>query len=116
MATPSEENPLLPLIHPLISPRASEAPCKICHFIQLELITKGAGHLGPFLAQVSEDDTTLDEAIATLGTYSLIRRNPSDQTLSIHRLVQAVLRDTMDEPTRKLWTERAVQAVNEVLM
>ncbi len=36
----------------------------------------------------------------------------SAQTLSIHRLVQAVLEDTTDESTRTLWTERAVRAVD----
>ena len=38
--------------------------------------------------------------VAALGAYSLLRRNASNNTLSIHRLVQAVLKDGMDEPAR----------------
>jgi len=92
---------------------------RVCAFlhpdaIPVELIIKGADHLGPLLAKVSENDLVLDEAIATLLTYSLIRRNVSDQVLSIHRLVQAVLKDTMDEEARKQWAERAMLTVNEV--
>ena len=37
----------------------------------------------------------LNKAIAALGAYSLIRRDPAEKTLSVHRLVQAVLRDAM---------------------
>ena len=36
------------------------------------------------------------------------------KTLTIHRLVQAVLRDGMDEDTQRQWAERAVRAVNRV--
>jgi tetratricopeptide (TPR) repeat protein len=90
--------------------------CAVLHpdAIPLELITKGAHHLGLTLASVAEDDIALDEAIATLGAYSLIRRNAEEKTLSVHRLVQAVLKDAMEKQTRRLWAERAVQAVNEM--
>src|SRR5205085_8077485 len=53
----------------------------------------------------------LNEAITELLTYSLIRRNP-DQTLTIHRLVQAVLKHGMNKNTQRRWAERAVRAVN----
>lgn len=100
------------------SPEASEL-LRLCAVlnqdaIPIELITKGARHLGPTIANVSKDDVALDEAIATLGAYSLIRRSRETKTLSIHRLVQAVLKDTMDKQTRRVWAERAVLAVNEV--
>jgi len=54
----------------------------------------------------------LDEAIAALGAYSLLRRNATEKTLSIHRLVQVVLRDQMEEQNEKQWAERAVRVVN----
>jgi hypothetical protein len=90
--------------------------CALLHpdAIPMELLAQGAGHLGPPRASVTKDDTALDDAIVTLGAYSLIRRNRQEKTLSIHRLVQAVLRDTMDKPTRHLWAERTVQVVNSV--
>src|SRR5205807_1066634 len=46
-----------------------------------------------------------------LRTYSLVRRNP-DHTLTIHRLVQAVLKQGMNASTRHRWAERAVRAVS----
>ena len=45
-------------------------------------------------------------------TYSLLRRNP-DHTLTIHRLVQAVLKQGMNKSTQRRWAERAVRAVNQ---
>jgi tetratricopeptide (TPR) repeat protein len=78
----------------------------------VELIPQGAASLGPSLAPLAEDEVALDEAIAILGAYSLVRRERETKTLSIHRLVQAVLKETMDEQTRQEWTERTVQAVN----
>jgi tetratricopeptide (TPR) repeat protein len=79
-----------------------------------EIITAGAGHLGPVLQPVAADPLLLNNAIAALGTYSLISRDATEKTLSIHRLVQVVLKDAMDEATQREWAQRAVLAVNEV--
>ncbi len=93
---------------------------RLCTFlapdaIPEELITKGAAYLGPLLQPIGEDALLLDEAIAALGAYSLIRRDASTSTMSIHRLVQAVLRAAMDASTQKIWIERAVRAVQATL-
>lgn len=80
--------------------------------IPAELLAQGTRYPDP--ASVTKDDMVLEEALAILGTYSLVHRNRSEKTLSIHRLVQAVLRDTMDQPTRHMQAERTVQAVNSV--
>lgn len=100
------------------SPAAADLLC-FCAFlapdaIPEEMITRSTGHFESPLQQVASDALLLNAAIAALGAYSLIRRNPSGQTLSIHRLVQAFLRDTMDKQTGRQWAERAVYAVNEV--
>jgi tetratricopeptide (TPR) repeat protein len=92
---------------------------RLCAFlhpdaIPVELIIGGAAHLGPLLARVAEDEMALDDAIVTLGVYSLIRREALGKTLSLHRLVQTVQRDAMDEEMRHLWTGRAVFAVHAV--
>ncbi len=89
---------------------------RLCAFldpdsIPEEIITKGAPHLGPTLQPVATDPIKLNEAITDLLTYSLIRRNP-DQTLTIHRLVQAVLKHSMNKTTQRRWAERAVRAVS----
>ncbi len=89
---------------------------RLCAFldpdmIPEELITIGASELGPVLKAVAEP-MRLNEAIADVRTYSLLRRNP-DHTLTIHRLVQAVLKQGMKKSTQRRWAERAVRAVNQ---
>ncbi|MFL5591897.1 MAG: FxSxx-COOH system tetratricopeptide repeat protein [Ktedonobacteraceae bacterium] len=89
---------------------------RLCAFldpdaIPEEIISKGAPALGPVLRAVAAEPIKLNEAIADLRTYSLLRRNP-DHTLTIHRLVQAVLKQGMNASTRHRWAERAVRAVS----
>src|SRR5579875_63912 len=79
-----------------------------------EIFHEGVSELGPHLSHVAVDPVELDEAIRDLRRFSLVRRDPATQTLSIHRLVQAVLRDTMDEQEQRLWAERVVRAVSRV--
>ena len=54
----------------------------------------------------------IGKAIAALRRYSLIKRNAEKNLLSVHRLVQAVLQDTLAAETKKQWMQRAVQAVS----
>jgi tetratricopeptide (TPR) repeat protein len=96
------------------NPAAAEL-LRLCAFldpdaISEEIITKGASKLGPRLRSLASDPLHLNEAIGHLLTYSLVRRQP-DQTLSMHRLVQVILKATMDKQTKRRWAERAVRAV-----
>ncbi|HZO75693.1 MAG TPA: FxSxx-COOH system tetratricopeptide repeat protein [Ktedonobacteraceae bacterium] len=77
-----------------------------------EILTEGASLLGLVLSPVAADTFLLNQAMESLRAYSLIRRDPEGKLLSIHRLVQAVLQDQQDPAERRIWTERAVQAVN----
>ncbi len=77
-----------------------------------EVITRGAEHLGSSLQAVVGDPFALNQAIAALSAYSLIRRNMTDKTVSMHRLVQAVLRKSMAGEAEKERKQRAVLAVN----
>src|SRR2546423_4856747 len=79
-----------------------------------ELIMEGAPYLGPVLEPVAADRARLNAAIAELLKYSLVRRNVTTQTLTIHRLVQAVIKDELDEETQRQWAERAIRAVDQV--
>jgi transcriptional regulator with XRE-family HTH domain len=90
---------------------------RLCAFlapdaIPEELLTRGATELGAVLGVASLDPFKLNEALEVLRRYSLVRRNGSTHMLSIHRLVQAVLKESMDQEAQKAWTERAVRAVN----
>jgi tetratricopeptide (TPR) repeat protein/transcriptional regulator with XRE-family HTH domain len=93
---------------------------RLCAFlapdaIPEEIITQGAVHLGPRLAPIAADGFLLGQAMEALRVYSLIGRDPSRNILSLHRLVQAVLRDAMDASERQCWAERTIRAVHGVL-
>ncbi|MEO6892853.1 MAG: tetratricopeptide repeat protein, partial [Ktedonobacteraceae bacterium] len=53
----------------------------------------------------------MDKAVALLRAYSLIQRHAQAKTLSIHRLVQVVLREGLDEHSQRLWAEQAMRAI-----
>jgi tetratricopeptide (TPR) repeat protein len=80
-----------------------------------EILAQGAAHLGPVLGPVAFDPFLLGQAIEALRAYSLVGRDPSLQTLSVHRLVQAVVRDALDAADRQRWAERAIRAVHAAL-
>jgi tetratricopeptide (TPR) repeat protein len=90
---------------------------RLCAFLDpdalpLEIVAGGATNLGPQLASVAGDAYFLDQAIKVLRDYSLVSRDPAMRTLSVHRLVQAVLQDAMTAEARKQWKERAVNVVS----
>ena len=98
------------------NPAAAEL-LRFCAFlhpdaIPEEIITKGASELGPVLQPVAEEPIQLNKAIGELLKYSLVRRDSNTKTLTIHRLVQAVLKDGMSEGEQRQWAERAVLVVN----
>lgn len=88
--------------------------CAFLHsdFIPEEMIVAGATELGPLLQPIVDDTLRLDDAIGELRKYSLIRRHPETKTLTIHQLVQMVLRDAMDEETQREWARCVVSMVN----
>lgn len=96
---------------------------RLCAFLAPDaipevIVTAGASHLGPQLAPVGADAYLLNQAIEALRAYSLVQRETSSEAgnlLSVHRLVQAVLKDQMDEQGRQQWVERTMRAVNAAL-
>src|SRR5713101_5117270 len=90
---------------------------RLCAFlapdaIPEEIITQGAPDLGPLLEPTVADPFLFGQAIEALRAYSLLNRDPRTQTLSVHRLVQTVLRDNMDVEVQQQWKQRAVLAAN----
>ena len=79
-----------------------------------ELFTESASELGPVLETVASDLSSLNAAIRELLKYSLVHRDPETQTLSIHRLVQEIIKNQMDEQTQRLLAERVVRAMSRV--
>ena len=89
---------------------------RLCAFLSPDaipeaIITEGAPDLGPRLQSIATDQFKLNDAIAELRKYSLVRRDPHEKTLTIHRLVQAVLKDEMVPDIQRLWAECAVRSV-----
>ena len=70
--------------------------------IPLSLIRDGAAHLPDPLQAVAQDPVALDDAIALLLRYSLVTR--ADDSLALHRLVQAVTRDHLPAADRAAWS------------
>jgi transposase len=79
-----------------------------------ELLLEGGVDLSPELQSCKQDPLKMDATIADLRRYALLQRNPDARTLSLHRLVQMVIRDRMDEAAQRRWATRAVQIVNRV--
>ncbi len=77
-----------------------------------ELLLEGAPELGTRIQFLTTDATRLNDAIGILLRYSFVKRDPQARTLSIHRLVQAVLQESMKKRTRHKWAMRTVRAVN----
>jgi len=61
------------------------------------------------------DELAFDGALEVLRRYSLVRRHRKTRSLSVHRLVQAVVRGTLDHEERRSWAERAVAAIEWVV-
>ena len=78
--------------------------------ISLELLCGGAEHLPELLAAIAADKLAMNRAIKALRQYSLI--DTSGEFLSVHRLVQAVVRDRFGEDERNVWTETIVRLLS----
>ncbi|GHO50732.1 hypothetical protein KSX_88950 [Ktedonospora formicarum] len=88
--------------------------CALLHpeAIPEELFRAGASPLGPALEALVANPYQFDLALAALRSASLVTRSPETKTLSLHRLVQAVLADQMEPDQRRLWSECIVRLVN----
>ncbi len=95
---------------------AAEDFMNLCAFfapddIPIKIITDGAKRLPETLAAAVADPLALDEIVAALRRYSLAEVD--NDAISFHRLVQAVLRERLDEAAKKQWAEAAVNIVND---
>jgi tetratricopeptide (TPR) repeat protein len=79
-----------------------------------EIFSEGGNAFGEPLSTLAESKLALTKAIAEAARFSLISRNPQTKTLTIHRLVQEVLRSEMDEDSQRQWAEQVVEAVTAV--
>src|SRR5262249_10120440 len=60
-------------------------------------------------------ELAFDGALEGLRRDSLVRRHRKTGSLSVHRLVQAVVRGTLDHEERRSWAERALATIERVV-
>jgi hypothetical protein len=77
--------------------------------ISRQLFTLAAGVLPEPLASAVTDEIELDDALAELRRYSLVRVESS--VLTVHRLVQAITRTRMDAARQSAWSAAALRAI-----
>ena len=89
---------------------------RLCAFlapdaIPEDLFTQGAASLGTLLDVVATKPYQFNQVLGEALQYSLLYRQPQQHTLSQHRLVQVVLKATLDEEACRLWASRAATLV-----
>ena len=93
---------------------------KLCAYLAPEaipeaIVLKGAEKLDSGLRQLAKNRPEFDRACQVLLNYSLIKRLAKEAAISIHRLVQVVLQDSMDdEDKQRFWAGQAVRALEHV--
>jgi tetratricopeptide (TPR) repeat protein/DNA-binding XRE family transcriptional regulator len=91
-----------------LNPAASDLLC-LCAFLHPDFIPDEV------LAAAVTDSLQLDDALADLATLSFVRHDPHSHGITIHRLVQDVVRSRLTELEHRDWAERAVSAIAQAL-
>ncbi len=79
-----------------------------------ELLTGTAHLLSSVLQALATNKTLFNDAIKALLNYSLIQRDRTNKTLSIHRLVQAVIQGEMSKTQQAQWAEHVVRIISHL--
>ena len=77
-----------------------------------ELLLVGALSFDPAYQNIANDPYELDEVLVVLRKYSLVKRNPTTKTVSMHRLVQDVLKKSLNEQQQRRWAEAVVRTLS----
>jgi tetratricopeptide (TPR) repeat protein len=87
-----------------LNPVTGELLC-LCAFLHPDRIPEEV------LSPAAADPVQLDEALADLSMLSLVQRDPRSRGVTVHRLVQDVVRSTLLEDEQRDWALRAVSAI-----
>ena len=92
---------------------------RLCAFldpddIDLDLLSAGRAETGDVLARVLGDQRERAETVGALAATSLVTV-PAEGHLRVHRLVQAVTRDQLDDDQAAEWAKRALNLVKAIL-
>src|SRR5579875_1590193 len=76
------------------------------------MLRTGAAIIGARFEAMAAEKVAWDQTIGELRKYSMVKRDAERKMLTMHRLVQTVIKDGMHEATAQVWVERVVQVVN----
>ncbi len=83
--------------------------------IPFEVLIQGSDTLGELLsealASAGEEPLVVDELLGALSRFSLIERDLAGGTFDVHRMVQMVVREALDEVAQHLWAQRSIKAL-----
>ncbi|HEY7417885.1 MAG TPA: FxSxx-COOH system tetratricopeptide repeat protein, partial [Ktedonobacteraceae bacterium] len=91
----------------------------VCAYLAPEAIPEtffleGAAYLGPTLETLAVDPLQFNSAVRALLSYSLLQRDARARTVTVHRLVQAVLKGRLPETEQRTWTARVLHAMAQL--
>ena len=100
---------------------AATALLQFCAFlapdaIPEDLMQEIADASGTALEAIVNDRFKLNGTLEILRRYSLIRRNAETKTLSLHRLVQVVLQDSMSQEKQILWANCVIATLDSIFL
>jgi tetratricopeptide (TPR) repeat protein len=79
-----------------------------------EMIKAGAPVLGISLQALATHPSKLNDAMRILRKFSLVQRRNDTKMLSIHRVVQDILREKLKPTQQRRWANKVVRLVNHV--
>lgn len=79
-----------------------------------EFLTEGAQHWPPLLKEAVTNGLAFQQMLAELLKFSLVKRLANEHLLSLHRLVQAVQKISLEPEEQYQWAERVVRAMHLV--
>lgn len=87
--------------------------------IPIDLIVRGGDELGPEIA-AARDATdggrpSMEALLGTLQRYSLVHRTLEGDRYEVHRFIQALVKEQMDDPSRQRRAECVVRAVSQAV-
>lgn len=92
---------------------------RLCAFLNSDLIPeeiftdyRPIPDVDPDLSPIVKDQLELNAAVKSLLKFSLVRRDLDTKTLTIHGLVQIILKDGLEQDTQRQWAELAVRYVS----
>ncbi|MCU0289350.1 MAG: tetratricopeptide repeat protein [Acidobacteria bacterium] len=89
---------------------------RLCAFLHIEipeeLIKEAAKYCGEEIQSVVKSFSRFNAALRKILDYSLIKRSPDTKQLTIHKLVQEVLRMEMNENEKCEYVKKLVKALN----